>query len=111
MHNKSFVKEQEFAVEAIEKLVKMKVLKEVPRDEVSCINPLTVAVNDRGKKRLCIDLSRYVNEYTVATKFRIESTVQFLQVVQKGDIMWSFDLKAAYHQIEMFEPHWRYLGL
>ena len=110
-NNKSFVKEQEFAVEAIEKLVKMKVLKEVPRDEVSCINPLTVAVNDRGKKRLCIDLSRYVNEYTVATKFRIESTVQFLQVVQKGDFMWSFDLKAAYHQIEMFEPHWRYLGL
>ena len=110
-NNKSFDKEQEFAVEAIEKLVKMKVLKEVSKEEVSCVNPLTVAINDRGKKRLCIDLSRYVNEFTLATKFRIESTVQFLQVVQPGDYMWSFDLKSAYHQIEMFEPHQKYLGL
>ena len=110
-NNKSFEKEKDFAVEAIEKLVKMKVLKEVAKEEVSCINPLTVAINDRGKRRLCIDLSRYVNEYTLAIKFRIESTVQFLQVVEQGDYMWSFDLKSAYHQIEMFEPHWRYLGL
>ena len=110
-NNKSFLKEEVFAVEAIEKLVKMKILKEVERDEVSCVNPLTVAINDRGKKRLCIDLSHYVNEFTTATKFRIESTIQFLQVVKEGDYLYAFDLKGAYHQIKMFKEHWRFLGL
>ena len=107
-NNKSFLKEEKFAVESITKLVKMKILKEVERDEVSCVNPLTVAINNRGKKRLCIDLSRYVNDFTTATKFRIESTVQFLQVVKKDDYMYAFDLKAAYHQTEMFQEHWKF---
>ena len=110
-NNKSFQKEEEFAIEAVMKLVKMEILKEVERDEVSCVNPLTVAVNDRGKKRLCIDLSRYVNDFTTAAKFRIESTLQFLQVVKVGDYLYAFDLKSAYHQIEIFKEHWRFLGL
>ena len=110
-NNKSFEKDEVFAIEAIEKLVKMKILLEVEKSEVSCINPLTVAINDRGKKRLCIDLSRYVNEFTTATKFRIESTVHFLQVVKEGDWMYAFDLKSAYHLVEMFREHWRFLGL
>ena len=110
-NNKSFDKEDVFGKEAIMKLVEMRVLKEVVKEEVSCINPLTVAINDRLKKRLCIDLSRYVNEFTEAKKFKIESTMQFLQVVQPGDYMYAFDLKAAYHQVPMFQPHWRYLGL
>ena len=108
---RAFKKEKVFGVEAIKKLVRMKVLKEVSKEEVSCINPLTVAINDQGKKRLCIDLSRYVIEFTEARKFRIESTMQFLQVVQPGDYMFCFDLKAAYHQVPMFELHWRYLGM
>ena len=44
-NNKSFFKEEEFAQEAIEKLVKMKVLKEVSWEEVDCINPLTMAIS------------------------------------------------------------------
>ena len=95
-NNKSFVKEEDFGKDAIMKLVEMKVLKEVAKEEVSCVNPLTVAINDRGKKRLCIDLSRYVNEFTETKKFKIESTLQFLQVVQPGDYMWAFDLKARH---------------
>ena len=95
-NNRSFEKEKEFGEEAIKKLVRMKVLKEVNKGEVSCINPLTVAVNDKGKKRLCIDLSRYVNEFTEAKKFWIESTAQFLQVVQPGNFMYCFDLKVRH---------------
>ena len=68
-------------------------------------------MNAIGKKRLCIDLSRYVNEFTTTTKLRIKSTVQFLQVVKEGAYMYAFDLKSAYHQIEMFREHWRFLGL
>ena len=110
-NNKSFREHEAFAVEEVEKMVKSKILREVSREEVKCVNPLTVAVNSNGKKRLCIDLSRYVNSYTKVTKFKIESTMQFLQVVKKGDYMWSFDLRSAYHQIPIFEEHQKYLGL
>ena len=110
-NNKSFEKDQEFAIEAVRKLVKLEILKEVERSEVSCVNPLTVAINGVGKKPLCIDLSRYVNEFMTAAKFRIESTLQFLQVVKVGDFLFAFDLKSAYHQIEMFKEHWKFLGL
>ena len=47
----------------------------------------------------------------MAKMFKIESTVQFLQVVKHGDFMYAFDLKSAYHQVPMFKGHWRYLGL
>ena len=73
-NNRSFAEYQEFAVEAVLKLLHLDILKEVRRDEVTCINPLTVALNAVGKKRLCIDLSRCVNEVNASYKFRIEST-------------------------------------
>jgi hypothetical protein len=88
-NNKSFEKDQEFAIKAVEKLVKLEILKEVKRSEVSCVNPLTVAINGVGKRRLCIDLSRYVIQFNATFKFKIESTLQFLQVVKAGD--WMFD--------------------
>ena len=110
-NNKSFEKDQEFAIEAGEKLVKLEILKEVKRCEVSCVNPLTVAINGVGKRQLCIDLSLYVNQFNATFKFKIESTLQFLQVVKAGDWMFAFDLKSAYHQIEMFKEHWKFLGL
>ena len=56
-NNKSFEKDREFAVEAVQKLVRLEILKEVGRSEVTCVNPLTVAINGVGKRRLCIDLS------------------------------------------------------
>jgi len=49
-NNQSFEKEKVFRVEAIKKLVKMKVLKEVSKEEVSCVNPLTVAINDLWRR-------------------------------------------------------------
>ena len=49
-NNKSFETDQEFAIEAVQKLVRMEILKEVGRNGVRCINPLTVAINGVGKK-------------------------------------------------------------
>ena len=34
-----------------------------------------------------------------------------LQVVKEGNWLYAFDLKSAYHQIEMFKEHLRFLGL
>ena len=38
-NNKSLLKEEKFVVESIKKLVNMKILLEVDRDVVSCVNP------------------------------------------------------------------------
>ena len=110
-NNQSFFKEEQFAVEAVLKMAQIKVLREVQSSEVLCVNPLSVATNSKGKRRLCIDLSRHVNEKSVARKFRIESTKAFLEVVNKGDFMYGYDLKSAFHQIPIFKPHQKYLGL
>ena len=85
-------------------------VKKVARTDLHCCNPLSVASNAVGKLRLCIDLSRHLNEVTKAPKFRIESTRDALQVVNKGDWAFSFDLKSAYHQIPIHDSYHKYLG-
>ena len=51
-NNKSFINNKIFATEEVEKLLKRKVIEEVKREEVACINPMSVASNREGKKRL-----------------------------------------------------------
>ena len=75
-----------------------------------CIHPLSVATNSKSKKRLCIDLSRKYNGLSEAKKFKIESTKQALQVIRRGDWMFSFDLKSAYLMIPVHPRFTRYLG-
>ena len=83
------------------KLVRANLVIEADRQSLVCVNPLTVAVNARGKRRLCIDLSRCVNKVIKAPKFKIESTIAALQVIEKGDYCFSFDLKSAYLQVKL----------
>ena len=45
-----------------------------------------------------------------ASKFKLESTLAVLQVIEKEEYMFSFDLKSAYHQIKMNENFTKYLG-
>ena len=91
--------------EEVEKLLKRRVIEEVNREEVACINPMSVASNREGKKRLCIDLSRHVNDYCKAKKFRIESVLEFSKAVKKGSWLFSFDLKSAYHHVVIHKNH------
>ena len=67
----------DFANDAVMKLLSIGVVAEVSRNELRCINPLTVAQNS-VKLRLCIDLSRCFNLQCDAQTFKIESTVQAL---------------------------------
>ena len=57
-----------------------------------------------------MDLSRCVNKVIKALKFKIESTGAALQVIEKGDYMFSFDLKSAYLQIRVNKNFLKYLG-
>ena len=98
------------ANKAVGKLVRAKLVREVDRQSLVCVNPLTVAVNARGKRRLCIDLSRCVNKVIKAPKFKIESTIAALQVNEKGDYCFSFNLKSAYLQVKLNENFLQYFG-
>ena len=72
------------------------------------MNLLTVAKNARGKRRLCIDLSRCVNSVIKAPKFKIESTMSALQCIEEGAYMFSFDLKSAYLQVKINDNFVKY---
>ena len=86
------------------KLKQASLVKKVSKEELECCNPLTVASNAAGKLRLCIDLSRRLNEVVKAPKFMIESTPEALQVVKPNDWAFVFDLKSRY-EIEMFSVY------
>ncbi|XP_070536512.1 uncharacterized protein [Ptychodera flava] len=73
------------------------------------VNPLTVAVNSAGKPRLVLDC-RHINLCLFKFKFRCEDVSLVRQVFSRGDFLFSFDLKSAYHHIEIFEPHRTFLG-
>ena len=34
-----------------------------------------------------------------------------MQLFQKGDYLFTFNLKSSYHHIDIFEPHRKFLGL
>ena len=109
-NNKSYEREKDWAKVAVGKLKEARLVEEIGRDGLWCVNPLTVAVNAKGKRRLCLDLSRYMNKIVKAPKFKLESTLAALQVIEKEEYMFSFDLKSAYHQIRMNENFTKYLG-
>ena len=109
-NNKLFSAHAQWGMEAVAKLVKAKIVRKVRKEDLTCINPLSVAVNSKSKNRLCIDLSRCYNKVSHARKFKIESTREALQIIERGDYMFSFDLKSAYLMIPVHKEFMRYLG-
>ena len=73
------------------------------------INPLHVAVQPSGKERLILDLS-HLNNFIVKTHVKYEDLKTVLQLLKKGDYVFSFDLKSAYHNVDIFEEHRKYLS-
>ena len=98
-NNKSYKNNKEWANSGVDKLVKAEIAVKVEKEDLSFVNPLSVAFNSTGKPRICIDLSRCYNPRCEARKFRIESTMEALQVIGQGDWCFSFDLKSAYLQV------------
>ena len=65
---------------------------------IPVFSPLQVVSNDRGKRRLVIDL-RYVNKFLQKSKFKYEGIDIAAQMLDKGDFLVTFDLKSGYHHI------------
>ena len=72
-------------------------------------SPLSVVISNSGKKRLVID-RRYLNQHLLREKFTYEDLRLAMLMFEKGDFMFSFDLKAGYHHVDIDKKHWQYLG-
>ena len=73
------------------------------------VNPLTVAYSKSGKPRLVLDC-RHINEYLHTFKFKYEDIKVAEAMFEKGSFLFTFDLKSAYHSIDMFKSHRSLLG-
>ena len=75
----------------------------------TCLLPLSVVTSTKGKKRLVINL-RYLNQYLRRDSFKYEDLHTLMAILRPNDFLFKFDLKSGYHHVEIFQPHWTYLG-
>lgn len=73
------------------------------------VNPLLVATHGDGKKRLVLDL-RHVNPRLYKQKFKCEDVDTAVLMLNPGDFLFTFDIKSAYHHVEIIEEYQKYLG-
>lgn len=107
-NNRSARDEPEFVTGEIRNLIEKGCVSRVS-EKPTVVNPLTVAKNRNGKRRLVLDC-RHVNPHLHKFKFRYEDSVTAKEMLKMGDFMFTFDLKSAYHHIEIYEEHRQYLG-
>ena len=74
------------------------------------VSPLSVATNSKGKKRLCLDLSRTVNPCIAEQPVILADLKAAIQITEEGDWQAVYDLTSAYHHIKIYPPHVKYLG-
>ncbi|XP_069104365.1 LOW QUALITY PROTEIN: uncharacterized protein [Argopecten irradians] len=107
-NNKSARDNLQFVYNEIEKLLRIGCIAEV-RVQPRVVNPLTVAYNRAGKARLVLDC-RHINVFLHKFKFKYEDTVEARDMFNVGDFLYTFDLKSAYHHIEIYPDHRGFLG-
>jgi len=108
-NHKSASNNEEFVSQAIAELEENRCIMRVHEQPYIC-SPLSVASNALGKLRLVLNL-RYLNQFLLVNKFKYEDLRTAMQLFQKGDYLFTFDLKSGYHNIDIFEPHRKFLGL
>ena len=74
------------------------------------VSPLTVASNSGGKLRLCLDVSRSVNQFLKIPKVVLADLNIALQLTDVDDWQAVYDLASAYHHIKILPAHVKYLG-
>ena len=107
-NNKSALEYASFVESAISELVGNHSVIEVPFVQ-HVVNPLSVSIQLSGKKRLILDF-RHVNQSIWKQKFKCEDWRVLLSYVNKGDFLFSFDLKSGYHHFDIFPDHQTFLG-
>ena len=104
-NHKSAMENKDFVSSAVTDLVSIRCVLEVDSVPRVC-SPLSVVTN---RKRLMIDL-RYLNGHLLKENFKCENLRLAMLMFQKGDYLFSFDLKSGYHHVDIHKSHWQYLG-
>lgn len=104
----SALRRDSFVREAISELMARGCVREVQEYPQFC-NPLHVAVQSSGKLRLILDLS-HLNKFVVKKSVKYEDLRTVLQMFSPGMFVFSFDLKSAYHHIDICEEHMKFLS-
>ena len=104
----SALRNNDFVQQCIQELTDTGCIDVVAEAQFVC-SPLSVVENSVGKKRLVINL-RHLNRFLWKQRFRYEDIKVAMTLFEKGDYLFSFDLKAGYHHIDFAETHRKYLG-
>ena len=107
-NNKSALTETDFVEAEISRLLSKGYIKWVSQPP-HVVNPLTVSINDKGKRRLILD-ARHVNLHLFKFVVKYEGLEVFQNYLEKGGFMVKFDLESGYHHIKIFPEHQTYLG-
>ena len=107
-NNKSAIDNACFVTKALEDLIAANCIS-IVHSPPWVVNPLTVSVRAEGKKRLVLDL-RHVNPHLFKYKFKCEDISTAQQLLGEGYYLYTFDIKSAYHHVEIFDSHRTYLG-
>lgn len=105
--NSAFVY-QDFVNEAISELLVQGCIQEVPHYPEYC-NPFHVAIQSSGKLHLILDLS-HLNNFIVKKSIKYKDIRTVLQLFSPGVQVFSFDLKSAYHHIDICDEQTKYLA-
>ena len=73
------------------------------------VNPLTVAYSRAGKPWLVLDC-RHINPCLHLFKVKFEDIRVAERLFDRNSYIFTFDLKSAYHHIDIFPEHTTYLG-
>ena len=76
---------------------------------MTIVNPLTVSVQAKGKKRLSLVL-RHINLHVYEQKFKFGNLHTINNTFAKDFFVFSFDLKSVYHHVDIFPDHRKYLA-
>ncbi|XP_065195395.1 uncharacterized protein LOC135826722 [Sycon ciliatum] len=94
-------------MEAIVSLLSAKCIEKTTADKISICSPLGVV--EQKKLRLILDL-RYLNKHLMAPRFKYEDISTLRTMFETGEYFFSFDLKSAYHHIDIDPRYHKYLG-
>ena len=107
-NNKSALKNDDFVSKSVNELVLSGCVIEVPFQPY-IVNPLSVATQKSGKRRLILDLST-LNLSVKKEKIKFEDWKIAVQYFQKNDYLYKFDLKSGYFHLDICPQQHTYLG-
>ena len=98
----------QFVDQAIDELLADGRVKEVDEQPWVC-SPLSVVESSTGKKRLVLNL-RHVNKFLQKQRFKYEDLRIAMLLFERGEYMFTFDLKSGYHHVDICPVQQTYLG-